>query len=163
MLDFNVREVIQPHIDKAITNHETYKCLLAMVQRKIHRVAADKKTRLDWVVPNILLGRPLYDVDHAARYIAKKLKRGKFNVAVHRVGTGHNDVEISLSVDWTKQARKEVDKAVKSKVRSNALKSRAHTQATVSRRHTSPVRDSSDIRQSLIERTDRLLSRHRPR
>ena len=157
-MDFNVREVIQPYIKKAIMNHETYKCLLAMVQRKIHRVAADKKTRLDWIVPNILLGRPLYDVDHAARYIAKKLKRGNFDVAVDRVGTGRNDVELSLCIDWTKQARKEVDKAVKSKLRSNALKSRAHKQATASRE--TPNRESSDIRQSLIERTDRLLSRH---
>jgi hypothetical protein len=77
-------------------NHETYKGLLAQVQDHIRARAANGIKELVWQVPPLVLGRPVYKVDHAARYVSDKLRIGGFVV---QVVTPSSEVSF-LHISW---------------------------------------------------------------
>ncbi len=75
-----VRDLTGKDIERSRQNHETYKLLY-------EKCAACIKQRNDlghiWLrhtVPGYVIGRPLFSIDHAKRYIREKLIRGKFRV-----------------------------------------------------------------------------------
>jgi hypothetical protein len=75
-----VNEVFGIADKKAERNREMYKELLEMCYKKIKRKAKDNKCRsVTFVLPPFLIGKPLYNKDHALRYIKEKLRRGGFH------------------------------------------------------------------------------------
>lgn len=87
----DVRDI---RIRRAKVNHETYKQLYEGVCRRIKSRAQYHPDQTDmWhQVPPLVVGRPIYHHDHAARYITEKLRRYGFRV--EQVGHG-------MHIDWT--------------------------------------------------------------
>lgn len=75
-----VDELQRQRAARARVNHETYKGLFNQVSDRVRSRADNKGTSLAWVVPPFVMGRPLYNPSHAARYVAEKLRRGGFRV-----------------------------------------------------------------------------------
>ncbi len=75
-----VGELHKRREDRAKVNHETYRQLWGQVQERVRLRAANGFTDLLWQVPPLVLGRPVYKVSHAARYVCDKLRLGGFEV-----------------------------------------------------------------------------------
>ena len=86
-----VREV---RVRRAKVNHETYKQLYEGVCKRIKsRVQYHPDQTSMWhQVPPLVVGRPIYNHDHAVRYIDEKLRHHGFRV----VQVGHG-----MHIDWT--------------------------------------------------------------
>lgn len=86
-------EVQRVRTDRAAVNHATYKGILEKLYDRIRHHAAMNHTTLEYSVPGLVPGRPMYDVSHATRYVVEKLRLGGFRVEVADTG--------ALTVDWT--------------------------------------------------------------
>lgn len=77
-----VESLRQKRLERARINHETYKLLYGMCATKINDLNKLKPpvTSFIWNVPPIYPGRPLYDQQHALRYIRDKLLHGGFSI-----------------------------------------------------------------------------------
>lgn len=96
-----VRDLADMRHARANVNHETYKMLLRQLHDRVRARAANKFTDLAFQVPPLVPGRPLYAVSHASRYLAEKMRRGGFDVAVD---APHPDVH-TLHVSWARGVR----------------------------------------------------------
>jgi hypothetical protein len=101
-----VGDVQAVRLDRARTNHETYKIVLQRVYDRIRHRTSLNGTDLTYAVPPFVPGRPVYDPSHAARYVTEKLRRGGF--AVTADGS-------SLVVDWSLPATKATARKVAGK------------------------------------------------
>lgn len=81
---------------RASVNHESYKILLHKVYDRIRHRASLNMSDIDYTVPPIVPGRPIYNQAHAARYITEKLERGGFSVTQRN----DNNNSIVLAVSW---------------------------------------------------------------
>lgn len=97
-----VRELADMRHRRANVNHETYKMMLRQLYDRVRARAANKFTDLSFQVPLLVPGRPLYTVSHASRYLAEKMRRGGFDVAVD---APHPDVH-TLHVSWARGVRR---------------------------------------------------------
>lgn len=88
-----VGDVQAVRLDRARTNHETYKLVLQRVYDRIRHRTSLNGTDLTYAIPPFVPGRPVYDPSHAARYVTEKLQRGGFRVAADEAG--------SLVIDWS--------------------------------------------------------------
>ena len=88
-----VGDVQAVRLDRARTNHETYKIVLQRVYDRIRHRTSLNGTDLTYAVPPFVPGRPVYDPSHAARYVTEKLQRGGFAVTTDDAG--------SLVIDWS--------------------------------------------------------------
>lgn len=88
-----VGDVQAVRLERARTNHETYKLVLQRVYDRIRHRTSLNATDLTYAIPPFVPGRPVYDQSHAARYVTEKLQRGGFRV------TGEDPH--ALTVDWS--------------------------------------------------------------
>ena len=84
-------EARQLRVSKGAVNHETYKEIYGKLSNRIKLAAARGETSLEYRVPPLVPGRPMYDMSHAVRYNADKLRHAGFAV------DARDDV---LTVDW---------------------------------------------------------------
>lgn len=96
-----VDELRRQRLARARVNHETYKMLFGQASDRVRARANNKGTDLVWVVPPFVMGRPLYDPAHAARYVSDKLRSGGFRVSRAR-GQGVHACHV-LYVTWSLQ------------------------------------------------------------
>jgi hypothetical protein len=87
-------EMQRVRTDRAAVNHATYKGILEKVYDRVRHHAAMNRSDAVYAVPGFVPGRPMYDVTHATRYVAEKLRLGGFKVEVRDDGT--------LAIDWAK-------------------------------------------------------------
>lgn len=92
----SVEDVHGVRARRAGVNHETYKQLYESVCERIryHAEFDQDCSSLWYTVPPFVVGRPLYDREHALRYVFDKLTYHGFRV------TRQNH---SLFIDWTPQ------------------------------------------------------------
>ena len=83
-------------VNKGSVNHETYKDMYGKIQNRIKTAAARGATFVEYRIPPMVPGRPIYDVSHAVRYNQEKLRNAGFAVEV-------TDGDV-LRVDWKKPA-----------------------------------------------------------
>ena len=93
-----VDELDRHRADVHRVNHDTYKGLLSQVHDRIRARAANGVNELVWQVPPLVLGRPVFKVEHAARYVRDKLRIGGF--AVHVIPMS-SDVYL-LYISWSR-------------------------------------------------------------
>lgn len=98
-----VDQLARVDVEKSKHNHETYKMLYQKCANHVKLKHEAGCTDACWVVPVFVMGRSVYDVTHAVRYIRDKLKVGKFEVDVVH-GT-------TLHIKWGASLRKALKSA----------------------------------------------------
>jgi len=78
-------------VRKGSVNHETYKGIYEKISNRITAAAQRGETSVDYRIPPIVPGRPMYDITHAVRYNADKLRLAGFTV---------DPVDDLLKIDW---------------------------------------------------------------
>lgn len=78
-------------VRKGSVNHETYKGIHEKISNRITAAAQRGETSVEYRIPPIVPGRPIYDVKHAIRYNADKLRNSGFTV---------DPVDDLLKIDW---------------------------------------------------------------
>ena len=118
-----VEDVRDVKTRRAQVNHATYKNLYEAVCERIRkRTNYDTGiTHLLHSVPVLVIGRPVYDVDHATNYIVDKLRYYGFKVT--RLGT-------SLFIDWSEEPKTKKPKR-KRKTTRKPVSSSGNTSRTV--------------------------------
>jgi len=98
-MTFTVNDVQKIVTEKSQTNRETYKELLGLCERKIrHAISFDKRAKsTTFVLPPFIIGKPVYNKDHAVRYIVEKLARGGFKATA-------KDDNHSIFIEWKKKS-----------------------------------------------------------
>jgi hypothetical protein len=93
---FTVDDAKKIVVEKSNVNRETYKEILELCYRRIRsKINADKKSReVVFVLPPFIVGKPVYNKDHAVRYIVGKLKHGGFKAVPE------ND-NCSIRITWS--------------------------------------------------------------
>lgn len=76
---------------KGSVNHDTYKSIFLTIEKRIKQAAARGATSIQYRIPPLIPGRPMYKIKHAVRYNRDKLQLLGFEVLVE------DDV---LTVDW---------------------------------------------------------------
>lgn len=66
--------------NKGLVNHQTYKMIYERMQHRIQHAARKGYTQVDYTIPPIVPGRPMFDVSHAVRYTRDKLRYNGFLV-----------------------------------------------------------------------------------
>ena len=82
-------------LERSKVNHETYKMIYHQITRRIETHGRMGSMHLDAKIPHYVTGRPIYDVMHAARYVAEKLRFAGFSTHVHREDPDEYFVRIS--------------------------------------------------------------------
>ena len=83
-------------VKKGAVNHETYKEIYGKITNRIKLAAARGDSDLEFTIPPLIPGRPMYDMMHAMRYNRDKLVHNGY-----RVDTFSND---TLRIDWKPDA-----------------------------------------------------------
>lgn len=79
-------------LNKGTVNHETYKEIYNKISGRIRQAASRGGTQLEYRIPPLIPGRPMYAISHAVRYNTDKLRNAGFSVEV-------KDPDI-LAIDW---------------------------------------------------------------
>ena len=92
---FTVEDANKIVHEKAAVNRETYKQVLELCYKRIRATLKNDKTAREvvFVLPPFIVGKPVYNKDHAVRYIVGKLKHGGFKA------TPENDNR-SIRIRW---------------------------------------------------------------
>jgi len=69
-------------VNKGNVNHETYKEIYGKVSGRIKSAATRGETSLEYRIPPLIPGRPMYNISHAVRYNSDKLRNAGFEVSV---------------------------------------------------------------------------------
>ena len=140
-----VRDLTGKDIERSRQNHETYKLLY-------EKCAACIKQRNDlghiWLrhtVPVYVMGRPLFSIDHAKRYIREKLTRGKFRV---------EEFEGDLIICWGDEKERAIRKMAGIKPPKKSKPSRKKERVEVD--HLKSSRDKKRVEEPLSVRLARL-------
>ena len=140
-----VRDLTGKDIERSRQNHETYKLLY-------EKCAACIKQRNDlghiWLrhtVPGYVMGRPLFSIDHAKRYIREKLTRGKFRV---------EEFEGDLIICWGDEKERAIRKMAGIKPPKKSKPSRKKERVEVD--HLKSSRDKKRVEEPLSVRLARL-------
>jgi hypothetical protein len=78
-------------VRKGSVNHETYKGIYEKISNRITAAAQRGETSVEYRIPPIVPGRPIYDINHAIRYNADKLRLAGFDV---------DPEDDLLKIDW---------------------------------------------------------------
>ena len=78
--------------NKGLVNHATYKEILANIDTRIRARTARGEIKMEYYIPPLVTGRPAFQVLHAARYCAEKLRRAGYAV---------DQTDNVLVIDWT--------------------------------------------------------------
>lgn len=105
-----LQDVSCVRLQKAKTNHETYRELWMKCSDNVLTKARQKESFYRFVIVPLIPGKPLIDVSRAARYIRDKLERRGFQVTVEM-----RPPVAALHISWEHSqeiALKELKKAV---------------------------------------------------
>lgn len=69
----------QIRLAKSNVSHETYKILFETATQRVRNKAEMNETNMIYKIPHYIVGRPLFNVKHAARYVAEKLRIYGYN------------------------------------------------------------------------------------
>ena len=144
---FSVENLCQPILARASMNHETYKMLYMQCVEHIKRKHEAGCTITLFHVPEFVFGRPPFTHDHAIRYVAEKLRRGKFDVKV--------DGPV-LHVDWEARIQ-EICRRVKAK----EAKARKKQAMIAKQRAKQKAKQKARKDEPLSVRLERLLKKNR--
>lgn len=72
----------QLRTQKGAINHETYRSIFDKITQRIETWAKRGQTSIEYRVPSLVPGRPIYDIRHAVRYCHDKLKHRGFRVDI---------------------------------------------------------------------------------
>ena len=144
---FSVHDLAKKEMARSQHNHETYKMLYMQCTNHVRQVHQAGARAAIWVVPMFVLGRGVYDVHHAVRYIRDKLTLGKFRVEVI------NDT--TLHIQW--------DDPLKKVLVSEASKKRHHQHHKPSPSRRDQQKKTDEPLSDRLERLKRSLgmSKHR--
>lgn len=94
---------------RAKINHETYKLIYGMAVNAVRSTESVRPpvTGTTYTIPSFMAFRPMYNRDHAVRYVADKLRLGGFKVTVRE--------RYHLDIDWTRSAPSKKKKKKKKK------------------------------------------------
>ena len=79
-------------VEKGAVNHETYRGIFDKIVQRIELRAKRGGTEIEYRVPPIVPGRPIFDLGHAVRYCRDKLTHRGFRVTIAD--------DVILVVDW---------------------------------------------------------------
>lgn len=106
----SVADLASSNVKKSSHNHETYRMLYEQCISHIRTKHVAGYTETYWIVPEFVLGRGLFDVQHAIRYITEKLKLGGFEVDLVQNST-------MLHISWRASLRQAIrDKQYSDKI-----------------------------------------------
>ena len=78
----HIEEIHGIHLKRAEANHQTYKTLfLACCEGIRQRATLHRKGELRYIVPPFVWGRPVFQREHATRYVVEKLRHNGFDVS----------------------------------------------------------------------------------
>lgn len=129
-----VAHLSKPILDRSVLNHQTYKSIYEACVQHIKRKHATGCTITLFEVPAFVLGRPLYTHAHAIRYVAEKLRRGKFDV---------KEDGAMLHIDWGASLKKRMQHYTKKKKKNPVTSS-------------TPQKKPKDAKEPLSVRLERL-------
>ena len=69
----------QIRLAKSNVSHETYKIVFETATQRIKNKAEMNETEMKFKIPHYIIGRPLFNVKHAARYVSEKLRIYGYN------------------------------------------------------------------------------------
>lgn len=130
-------------VKRAKVNRETYKIILHQIYNRIERRDASRGA-LDANIPAFLVGRPIYDMSHAQRYVQSKLAVGGFRT--HEVAPGR------LRVSWEPPPPPRKKVAVAAQPRPARL---------LDSRRSSPPPPSSSPASSVLSELQRMKTKYR--
>lgn len=84
-------------VEKGAVNHETYRSIFDKIVQRIELRARRGGTDIEYRIPPIVPGRPIFDVTHAVRYCRDKLVHRGFSVDVID--------DVILAINWKQDAR----------------------------------------------------------
>ena len=88
-----LQEVVELSNTRSTTNHDSYRIVLGQCVDAI-RSAAPFSTNTDFMLPVFLPSRPIFDLTHAVRYVAEKLRWHGFVVT--------HPSSFCLHIDWSR-------------------------------------------------------------
>jgi len=92
------QEAQQIRLAKRNVSHETYKMLFGAALQLVTRRANANETSVIYKIPHFVLGRPMINVKHAARYISEKLAIYGYKTRFYEI----NDTYY-VNIDWSIQ------------------------------------------------------------
>jgi len=98
MTVMTAQEAQQIRLQKRNVSHETYKMLFGAAIQLVTRRANANETSVIYKIPNFVLGRPMINVKHAARYISEKLAIYGYKTRFYEI----NDIYY-VEIDWSIQ------------------------------------------------------------
>ena len=98
MTVMTAQEAQQIRLAKRNVNHETYKMLFGAALQLVTRRANANETSVIYKIPHFVLGRPMINVKHAARYISEKLAIYGYKTRFYEI----NDTYY-VNIDWSIQ------------------------------------------------------------
>jgi len=100
-------------LKKGAVNHETYKEIYGKITNRIKLAAARGDSDLEFAIPPLIPGRPMYDMMHAMRYNRDKLVHNGYRVDTHADDTLRIDWKPDVNAPKNAQPRKTVAPAAK--------------------------------------------------
>jgi len=98
MTVLTAQEAQQIRLQKRSVSHETYKMLFGVALQLVTRRANANETSVVYKVPSFVLGRPMINVKHAARYISEKLAIYGYKTRFYEI----NEIYY-VEIDWSIQ------------------------------------------------------------
>ena len=98
MTVMTAQEAQQIRLAKRNVSHETYKMLFGAALQLVTRRANANETSVIYKIPHFVLGRPMINVKHAARYISEKLAIYGYKTRFYEI----NDTYY-VNIDWSIQ------------------------------------------------------------
>jgi hypothetical protein len=96
MTILTAQEAQQIRLAKRQVSHETYKIIFGAALQLVTRRANANETSVIYKVPHYILGRPIINVKHGARYVAEKLAIYGYKTRFYEI----NDTYF-VSIDWS--------------------------------------------------------------
>lgn len=122
MTILTAQDAQQIRLAKKSVNHETYKMLFHTAIQRIKSRCEMNQTKLQYRIPNFILGRPAINTKHAARYVSEKLKIYGYKSAFYSIH-GHWYIDADWSIEPVKVHKKPRDirraKVVDTSIQSN--------------------------------------------
>lgn len=108
MVVLTAQDAQQIRLAKKETSHQTYKIIFELLIQRIRSSSEMNQTKLQYKIPNFILGRPTINTKHAARYVSEKLKIYGYKSNYYEIH-GHWYVDADWSIEPVKVPKKPKD------------------------------------------------------
>ena len=108
MVVLTAQDAQQIRLQKKATSHQTYKMVFEMIVQRIRSRSEMNQTKLQYKIPNFIMGRPAINTKHAARYVSEKLKIYGYKSNYYEIH-GHWYVDADWSIEPVKVPKKPKD------------------------------------------------------